>query len=76
MISAFKAFEVKNISNVLGGQKKCTWVGKDENGNTICDIFDSTTNTESCGQSDSGLSVGETWGYAVATGPIKTIIKL
>lgn len=66
VLNAFKAFEIENTKNVLGGKKTCTWVGKDKNGNTICDIFDSKTNTESCGVPDSGISVGESWGNAVA----------
>ena len=69
VLNAFKAFEIENTKYVLGGKKTCTWVGKDKNGNTICDIFDSKTNTESCGVPDSGLSVGESWGNLVYAEP-------
>lgn len=60
MINAFKAFEIENTKNVLGGKKTvmCT-------DGVQCDIYDDVKKEWTYDSMDKGLKLGETWGYAV-----------
>lgn len=64
MINAFKAFEIENTKNVLGGKKTVTCT----DGET-CDIYDDVKK-ETYESQDKGLKLGETWGYAVNVGSL------
>ncbi len=67
VLNAFKAFEIKNTKDVLGGKKTCTWAGSMD-GRPICDIIDSSTGEESCNVPDSGVEVGDSWGAIANVG--------
>jgi hypothetical protein len=56
MLNAFKAFEIKNKSAIAGGYV-VTWVGKDGNGNTICDIGQVGSDVY-CSVPDAGVKLG------------------
>ena len=60
VLNAFKAFEIKNQTSISGGLI-VTWVGKDGNGNTICDIGTASSDLY-CSVPDAGVKRGQSVG--------------
>lgn len=59
MISAFKAFELKEKSFIQGGYMIVTWVGRDPKGNQICDLIEPGGAEVGCSIPDAGVRVGD-----------------
>jgi hypothetical protein len=58
MLDALKAFEIQDLSRVEGGYCKITWANAG-----LCDIYNSSTGTETCNVSDGGVQCGQyIWG--------------
>ncbi len=65
LLNAFKAFEIKNTQNVLGGKKTCTCTD-----GATCDIYDDKTKTTETDVSDKGIELGDSWGAIANLGSV------